>query len=498
MDIANSLNKSIDEISDNARSAISTSENSTSGDSTSDDIGTNNPECRICYKHIKKDGVKPCSCNSPVHKKCLIRWLRERDGEDVRYECEVCLNKFNQKKEYDYQGCLKDGCTDIRANCLQGNCFSWINKYVQHAMIIILAIIFTAVFVFFIALNDFDFNNNNGYGIIGGLLISFSISATSLIVYICNLYPDNDIEYHANHYTEYSSRCISLCIVSIILTSVTFLVIQLIGQVVYNLINYNDMTYEFYPGSLTFVYGLVTIACIVTVISTISLILYDIMNGIMIRYATYQDNATPDNGCMTMIRYCGHGYCFDWIGSSCTCIMILIIPIIMSAIITFMMIGHSVINDYGYLTPGSVITFFLLILIFFPHCIEGIQPSLYMRLCCCFIDCSYESEESTEQINSQMLSIYLVWIIVLSVIITITQLFGQLVYNIYEHDNALVDFYPTYFTFGIGLAMILIIMFCITFIGIVFILIGGLFFRCIKFWKHKLDDHTQQSQIISV
>ncbi|XBW34878.1 hypothetical protein QEN19_000443 [Hanseniaspora menglaensis] len=58
--------------------------------------------CRICQEdEVESEAklIKPCKCNSHIHKKCLLRWIKTKLNSDVidyqnDLKCEICLSKI--------------------------------------------------------------------------------------------------------------------------------------------------------------------------------------------------------------------------------------------------------------------------------------------------------------------------------------------------------------------------------------------------------------------
>ena len=51
-------------------------------------------ECRICLENDGKELIYPCKCKFPVHKKCLIKWLKS-DANISPDICEICKTNYN-------------------------------------------------------------------------------------------------------------------------------------------------------------------------------------------------------------------------------------------------------------------------------------------------------------------------------------------------------------------------------------------------------------------
>lgn len=59
--------------------------------------------CRYCLDEEKL--IYPCSCTTPVHKSCLITWLKSQSEKPFfsGYKCEICTDAYNvvtEKKTY--------------------------------------------------------------------------------------------------------------------------------------------------------------------------------------------------------------------------------------------------------------------------------------------------------------------------------------------------------------------------------------------------------------
>lgn len=51
------------------------------------------PQCRYCFEKTSPL-IYPCSCKTPVHKKCIERWLEISKRE----KCEICQTPFMYKE----------------------------------------------------------------------------------------------------------------------------------------------------------------------------------------------------------------------------------------------------------------------------------------------------------------------------------------------------------------------------------------------------------------
>lgn len=49
-------------------------------------------KCRICFMTNKNEFIKPCKCNSLIHKKCLKKWIQIKKNPEY---CEICKFKYN-------------------------------------------------------------------------------------------------------------------------------------------------------------------------------------------------------------------------------------------------------------------------------------------------------------------------------------------------------------------------------------------------------------------
>lgn len=56
-------------------------------------------ECRICYDVRETEVVRPCKCQSKVHRECLQRW--RATNERVNKKCEIC--NYEYRFEYSYK-----------------------------------------------------------------------------------------------------------------------------------------------------------------------------------------------------------------------------------------------------------------------------------------------------------------------------------------------------------------------------------------------------------
>ena len=54
----------------------------------------NTSECRICLENNGRKLIYPCKCKFPVHKKCLIKWLKS-ESNTTPNKCEICRNNYN-------------------------------------------------------------------------------------------------------------------------------------------------------------------------------------------------------------------------------------------------------------------------------------------------------------------------------------------------------------------------------------------------------------------
>ena len=58
-----------------------------------------NNECRICYEYVdieeNNELLYPCNCNLPIHKTCLIKWIKCRPNNQNKLKCEVCSEIYN-------------------------------------------------------------------------------------------------------------------------------------------------------------------------------------------------------------------------------------------------------------------------------------------------------------------------------------------------------------------------------------------------------------------
>ena len=58
-----------------------------------------NSECRICYEYIdieeNNELLNPCNCNLPIHKTCLIQWIKSRPNNQNKLKCEICSKIYN-------------------------------------------------------------------------------------------------------------------------------------------------------------------------------------------------------------------------------------------------------------------------------------------------------------------------------------------------------------------------------------------------------------------
>lgn len=53
--------------------------------------------CIICLQNgLESDLVRPCKCQNPIHKSCLIKWISMKAEFGRQYLiCEVCMEKYN-------------------------------------------------------------------------------------------------------------------------------------------------------------------------------------------------------------------------------------------------------------------------------------------------------------------------------------------------------------------------------------------------------------------
>ena len=56
------------------------------------DINTQN-ECRICLENDRTKLIFPCKCKFPVHKKCLIKWIKSTCNTYPNV-CEICKTEY--------------------------------------------------------------------------------------------------------------------------------------------------------------------------------------------------------------------------------------------------------------------------------------------------------------------------------------------------------------------------------------------------------------------
>ena len=57
-------------------------------------IKPKNESCRICLENNKKALIYPCNCTFPVHKYCLIKWIKSTSNNNPE-KCEICKTDYN-------------------------------------------------------------------------------------------------------------------------------------------------------------------------------------------------------------------------------------------------------------------------------------------------------------------------------------------------------------------------------------------------------------------
>ena len=51
-------------------------------------------ECRICLESNNEKLLYPCKCKFPVHKKCLVKWIKSTSN-NIPNKCEICKTKYD-------------------------------------------------------------------------------------------------------------------------------------------------------------------------------------------------------------------------------------------------------------------------------------------------------------------------------------------------------------------------------------------------------------------
>ncbi|OBA25800.1 hypothetical protein HANVADRAFT_3390 [Hanseniaspora valbyensis NRRL Y-1626] len=112
---------------------------------------SNGKICRVCQEDENESGnslLKPCKCNSYIHKSCLLRWTRVKSKSDIidfenDLNCEICHTKI----EFAYDAAKNGNTTSIKNTWDAINTLYKRNSDFFHSLDIIAFVLFVVIFV---------------------------------------------------------------------------------------------------------------------------------------------------------------------------------------------------------------------------------------------------------------------------------------------------------------------------------------------------------------
>jgi hypothetical protein len=239
---------------------------------TDDPNDPNNLQCRICLETLiiknKQDYVKPCLCNSQVHRVCLEKWLQNKPSNNMsKLQCEVCHYKFKMEQKYDYMTCI-------------GHSFRFVIYWIINMILMIISA--TVPLIMFLGytwtdLIDDNIKFNTGESASIPIWSCMSILFIVLMILTSSVFCiyNSDCKCNMNGQIDPCDmvkapfcQSTSLYILLIISEVIAFSIVHLTGLGVYNLFVYDDVLYEFYPRFRTFWVGVITILVFVIVIGS--------------------------------------------------------------------------------------------------------------------------------------------------------------------------------------------------------------------------------------
>jgi hypothetical protein len=316
--------------------------------------------CYICESGESDNNklIKPCDHDHYIHQPCLKMWLENRriqnNEETVKLSCEICMKDYRVKHLIDYSSCIKSSCircvsgacspcTCITNMIITGKC-STFGIVWQIAFMIIIGLFFYSLCAMLInGYTYYDIHNINQDSRIG----KYDSKVTSIILCVLahiiillffwlpwfgelmvNIYDDrygykevttgyNTITYRYTYEPPPIFKFHMFCrdytyeifhfIIQSIIQMIIISILQLIGMGTYNLFEYGDITYEFYPTLITFLISILLL--IVTIIGIIIFVIifiggpYCLIHGIynFITVNNYQNNLKK---CICCPYYC--------------------------------------------------------------------------------------------------------------------------------------------------------------------------------------------------